>query len=67
MNFPKQIDTLRMGYSILCLRDHRSKFLNYDVVMSFILGNSADPDEMPPYVGFHLRHHCLPKYLLTGI
>ena len=22
---------------------------------------------MPPYVVFHLRLHCLPKYLFTGI
>ena len=29
--------------------------------------NSADPDEMPPYVAFHLGWHCLPKYIFTGI
>ena len=32
----------------------------------FILVNSADPDEMPPYVAFHLGLHCLPKYLFTS-
>ena len=26
----------------------------------FILANSADPDEMPPYVAFHLGFHCVP-------
>ena len=31
------------------------------------LANSADPDEMPPYVAFHLGLHCLPKYLFPGI
>ena len=53
--------------SPFCVRDQRSKFLNYDIVMSFIFGNSADPDEMPPNVGFHLGQHCLQKCLLTGI
>ena len=27
------------------------------------LGNSADPNEIPHYVAFHLGLHCLPKYL----
>ena len=48
-----------------------SKFLNCDVIMSmvilFILANSVDPDEMPPYAAFHLVLHCLPKYLFTSI
>ena len=46
-----------------------SNFLNYDVFMSLKivlnLANSADPDEMSPYVAFHLGFHCLPKYLYT--
>ena len=29
----------------------------------FILGNSADHNEMSPYAAFHLGLHCLPKYL----
>ena len=33
----------------------------------FIIANSADPDEMPPSVAFHLCLHCLPKYPFTGI
>ena len=28
----------------------------------FIKVNSADPDEMPHFVAFHLGLHCLPKY-----
>ena len=36
-------------------------------VFAFNFANSADPDEMPPYVAFHLGLHCLPKYLFTGI
>ena len=30
-----------------------------------MLGNSADPDEMPPYAAFHLGLHCFAKYLFT--
>ena len=33
----------------------------------FILANSADPDEMPPYAAFHLGLYCLPNYLFTGV
>ena len=48
-----------------------SKFLNYDVFMClkivFILANSADPDEMPPYAAFHPGLHFLLKYLFTDI
>ena len=34
-----------------------------------ILANSADPDEMLPYVAFHLGLHCLTifKYLFASI
>ena len=30
--------------------------------IGFVLTNSADPDEMPHFVAFHQRLHCLPKY-----
>ena len=30
--------------------------------IDFVLANSADPDEMPHYVAFHLGLHCLSKY-----
>ena len=33
----------------------------------FSLANSADPDEMPPYVAFHLGLHCLPKYIFLSV
>ena len=53
------------------LSGHRSKFLNFNIFLSqkigFIFANSADPDEMLHYAAFHLGHHCLPKYLLTGV
>ena len=36
-------------------------FLN-SLEIDFVLLNSADPDEMPHYVAFHLGLYCLPKY-----
>ena len=33
----------------------------------FILANSDDLNEMPPYAAFHVGLHCLPKYLFTGL
>ena len=30
--------------------------------INFVLANSADSDEMPPCVAFHLGIHCLQKY-----
>ena len=42
-------------------------YLFLSLKIGFILANSADPDEMPPYAAFHLGFHCLPKYLFTGI
>ena len=40
-------------------------FLSLKVVL--ILANSADPDEMPSKVAFHLSLHCLPEYLFNHI
>ena len=39
-------------------------FLSMNI--NFVLANSADPDEMPPYAAFHLGIHCLQKYLFRG-
>ena len=48
-----------------------SKASSYGLTFSFSPfhcdGNSADPDEMPPYAAFHVGLHCLPKYLFTSI
>ena len=38
--------------------------LKIDLV--FKIANSADPDEMPHCVAFHLGLHCLQKYPLTA-
>ena len=40
-------------------------FLSLKIIYS--LSNSAGPDEMPPYVAFHLGFHYSRKYLFTGI
>ena len=60
-----------MNYPFPVLRACQSKFLLNDAFLSLtivsILANSADSDEMPPYVAFHQGLHCLPKYLLTGV
>ena len=71
MDFPKHIDTYSMGHSILCFKGPKVEILdnNYVVMalqIGLILGNSADPNEMPHYAAFHLCLHCLPKYLSTG-
>ena len=50
---------------LITLRGNRQNVPNYDVSLSLkvvlIFANSADPDEMQHYAGFHLRLHCLPK------
>ena len=40
---------------------------NLSLKIAYILANSADPDEMPPYAAFHPGLQCLPNYLFTGI
>ena len=41
------------------MRDHN--FLQNDVSSVSKDANSADTDEMQPYMAFHLGLHCLPK------
>ena len=47
------------------LSGQRSKFLNFNIFLSLkivlILTSSADPDEMPHYVAFHLGFNCFAK------
>ena len=54
-----------MGLPILYIKGSQIEFSKYDVFLFleiyFILANSADPNEMPPYVAFHLRLHCMPR------
>ena len=42
------------------------KIVFLSLKIDFVLVNSADPDEMPHYVAFHLGLHCLSKYPFRG-
>ena len=70
MEYLKHIDTAGMVLSILCYKGlpvkMSLKLCTCISIPCFILANSADHDEMPPYVAFHLGRHCLPKYTFTG-
>ena len=71
MDYPIHIDTIHMELSISCFKGLKFNFLYNDVLLSqkivFILANSADPDEMPPYATFHPGLHWLLKYMFTVI
>ena len=41
----------------------KNEFLSMMIV--FVLANSVDPDEMPPYARIHLGHHSLPKNVVN--
>ena len=51
-------------------RGPRSEFPSYEGFISLnialTLTNSADADEMPRFVTFHLGLHCLSKYALNS-
>ena len=67
MDYPIHIDTISMELSISYFKGFSVKISINGVLLSlkivFILAYSADPDEMLPYVAFHLGIHCLHKYL----
>ena len=71
MDYPIHIASTSMELSILYLKGLPVKFsINRCISVPkivFILANSADPDEMPPYVAFHLGLHCLQKNLVISI
>ena len=66
MDFPIQINAIRVGLAIIFLRGHRLKFLNDYVFLSqkivFISTKSVDPDEMLHFAAFHLGIHSLLKF-----
>ena len=70
MDFPIQMNAIRMGLSIIYLRGQRLEFHNYGI---FKFGKiiwtakSVDPDEMQHYAVFHLGLYCLQKYSFRGI
>ena len=68
MDFPIQVNTMRMRLSVIYLKGSQvklSKIINYELQslkILFILANSEDSDEMPRIAAFHLGPHCLQKY-----
>ena len=57
MDIPIHTDTISMAFPFLYSKGSQVEFLNYDVYLTFIFANSADPDEMP-----HMQ-----KYLFADI
>ena len=40
---------------------------NLSLKIEFVLANSADPDELPIYMAFHLGVCCLQKYMCRSV
>ena len=58
--------TIYLGWSSVYMEGSQviiSKKYCISLKIEFVVANSADPDEMPHYVAFHLGLHCLSKYL----
>ena len=45
----------------------KTLFVILSLKITFVVANSADPDEMPHYIAFHQGLHCLPKYPRLGV
>ena len=66
MEFSIKFDMVRSGRSIVYIKGSQvitsknAVFLS--LMFDFVLVNSANPDEMPHHVVFHLDLHCLPRY-----
>ena len=62
IDFPIQINTIRMELSITYFKGHRFEFPDYDVFKSVKIvltsAKSIDPDEMQHYAAFHLGLYC---------
>ena len=70
MDYPIHIDTIIIELSKFFERlpgQFSVKYACLSLEIVFILINSADPDEMPFYVAFHLDFRCMPKNLFTCI
>ena len=62
-------DLVKSGWSIVYIEWSQviiKKYIFLSLKIDFALANSADPDEMPCYVAFHLGLYCLPKYQFRG-
>ena len=62
--------TIHLGWSIVYIEWSQviiSNFFHiFSLLIDFVLGSSADPDEMQQCMTFHLGLHCLPKYPFRG-
>ena len=61
-------DKVNLGWFFVS-RSCRLKFLNRNVSLKivFVFANSVDADEMLHHdVAYHLRLHCLPKYVFRS-
>ena len=56
MEFSINFDTVKSGWSIVYIEG--LQVIIFTLKIDFVLANSAEPDEMPPYMAFHLslRH-----------
>ena len=67
VEFPVQINTIKMRLSIVYLRGHRLQFPNYNVFLTlrfvFTIKKGVSLDEMPHAAAFHLGLHFSPKHL----
>ena len=67
IEFPVKLDTVKSGWPIVYIEGSQAIISKNVIFLSlkidFILGNSADPDEMPRNAAFHLGFHGLPKYM----
>ena len=70
MEFTIEFDTDMSGWSTVYIEGSQVKIKKKNAFLSlkidFGLANSAAPDEMTHYAGFHLVLQCLPKYPLMG-
>ena len=62
--FSRTFDTVKSGWSLVYNEGLQviispKNILFLSLKIDFILANSADPDEMPPYAAFHLGLYCL--------
>ena len=70
MDFPIQINAIRIGLSIIYFKGswvRISKLCCISVPEDcYDIAKSVDPDEMQHSAAFHLDLHCLPKYPFRG-
>ena len=66
MEFSITLYTIKSRLSIVYIEGSHAivskKILCSSMKIDFVLANSADPDEMPHYVAFHLGLGYLPNY-----